>query len=37
MSKRATSSDEQTITVQIPMTFRRRGGRKLVVTPDGAA
>jgi hypothetical protein len=36
MSKRATASDEQTIAVQIPMTFRRRGGRKLVVTPDGA-
>ena len=23
------------ITVRIPLTFRRRGGRKLVVTPDG--
>jgi len=26
----------ETITVHIPMTFRKRGGRKLVVTPDGA-
>jgi hypothetical protein len=35
--KRATvSSDGETITVHIPMTFRKRGGRKLVVTPDGA-
>ena len=24
-------------TVHIPLTFRKRGGRKLVVTPDGAA
>ena len=24
------------VTVHIPMTFRKRGGRKLVVTPDGA-
>jgi hypothetical protein len=30
------SADGETITVHIPMTFRRRGGRKLVVTPDGA-
>ena len=36
--KRATlSADGETITVHIPMTFRKRGGRKLVVTPDGAA
>ncbi|MDX9859286.1 MAG: hypothetical protein RBS99_00070 [Rhodospirillales bacterium] len=25
-----------TITVRVPMTFRRRGGRKLVIAPDGA-
>src|SRR5687768_15746695 len=24
------------ITIYIPMVFRKRGGRKLVVTPDGA-
>jgi hypothetical protein len=29
--------NDGTITVHIPMTFRKRGGRKLVVTPDGAA
>jgi hypothetical protein len=29
----ATSAD--TITVRVPMTFRRRGGRKLIVLPDG--
>ena len=28
-------ADGETITVHIPMTFRKRGGRKLVVTPDG--
>jgi hypothetical protein len=31
------SADGETITVHIPLTFRKRGGRKLVVTPDGAA
>jgi hypothetical protein len=31
-----TASDGETITVHIPLTFRKRGGRKLVVTPDGA-
>ena len=36
--KRATvSADGETITVHIPMVFKKRGGRKLVVTPDGAA
>ena len=35
--KRATvSADGETITVHIPLTFRKRGGRNLVVTPDGA-
>jgi L-ascorbate metabolism protein UlaG (beta-lactamase superfamily) len=29
--------DGETITIHIPTTFRKRGGRKLVVTPDGAA
>lgn len=27
----------ETLTVFVPMTFRRRGGRKLIVAPDGAA
>jgi hypothetical protein len=30
------STDGETITVHIPMKFTKRGGRKLVVTPDGA-
>jgi hypothetical protein len=25
------------VTVHVPMTFRRRGGRKLIVAPDGSA
>jgi hypothetical protein len=37
MNTRATASeDAQMITVHVPMTFRKRGGRKMVVTPDGA-
>jgi hypothetical protein len=28
--------DGETITVHIPLTFRKRGGQKLVATPDGA-
>ena len=28
--------DVETITVHVPLTFRKRGGRKRVVTPDGA-
>lgn len=35
--KRATAfAYGEAITFQIPMTFTKRGGRKLVVTPDGA-
>ncbi len=26
----------RTLTVQVPITIRRRGGRKVVITPDGA-
>jgi hypothetical protein len=32
----AVSADGETITVLIPLTIRKRVGRKLVVTPDGA-
>jgi hypothetical protein len=32
-----TRRDGGTVTVRVPMTFCRRGGRKAVVTPDGAA
>ena len=36
MSRRATvSADWQTITVHVPFRMKKRGGRKLVVTPDG--
>ena len=27
----------QTVTVEVPFTIRKRGGRKLVITPDGAS
>jgi hypothetical protein len=36
MTRATVSADGETITVHIPMTLRKRGGRKLVVTPDGA-
>ena len=26
---------EQTVTVTVPFAIRKRGGRKLVITPDG--
>ena len=28
---------EQTVTVTVPFAIRKRGGRKLVITPDGTA
>ena len=28
---------EQSVTVTVPFTIRKRGGRKLVITPDGTA
>lgn len=31
------SKDGKTLIVQVPMTFRKRGGRKLIVVPDGAS
>ena len=36
MTRATVPADGDTITVHIPLTFRKRGGRKLVVTPDGA-
>ena len=36
MTRATVSADGETITVRIPLTFRKRGGRKLVVMPDGA-
>ena len=29
------SPDGRTLTVRVPMTFKMRGGRKLVISPDG--
>ena len=31
------SPDGQAVTVRVPLTLRRRGGRKVVVAPDGTA
>ena len=36
MTRATVSADGETITVHLPLTFRKRGGRKLVVMPDGA-
>ena len=30
-------SNAASITVRVPLAIRRRGGRKLVVTPDGGS
>jgi hypothetical protein len=37
VTRATVSADEEAITVHIPLTFRKRGGRKLVVSPDGAS
>jgi hypothetical protein len=36
VTRATVSADGETITVHIPLTFRKHGGRKRVVTPDGA-
>ena len=36
MAKGALLQDAGAITVTVPMTFRKRGGRKLVIAPNGA-
>ena len=36
MTRATVLADGEMITVRIPMTFRKRGGRKLMVMPDGA-
>jgi hypothetical protein len=36
MTRATVSADGETIIVHIPLTFRKRGGGKLVMTPDGA-
>ena len=35
MTKPALSTDGRILSVHVPMTFRRRGGRKLIVAPAG--
>ena len=35
MDKARLSADGKTIIVKIPMKFRRHGGRKLIIAPDG--
>jgi hypothetical protein len=35
MAKARIKSDERTITVRIPISIRTRGGKKLVLAPDG--
>ena len=37
MERCATAEDGRTLTVRVPMTFRKRGGRKQVVSPEGAS
>ena len=37
MNTRVPVSEDGSMTIRIPMTFRKRGGRKVIVTPDGAA
>jgi hypothetical protein len=36
MAKPKLSNDGRTVTVRVPISIRRRGGRKLVMAPDGA-
>ncbi|MFZ1414152.1 MAG: hypothetical protein WAS73_06180 [Defluviicoccus sp.] len=36
MTESRLSADGRTLTVSVPMTFTKRGGRKLVISPDGA-
>jgi hypothetical protein len=35
MAKPKLSDDGRTVTVRVPISIRRRGGRKLVIAPDG--
>ena len=35
MTQANLSPDGRTLTIQVPMTFKTRGGRKLVISPDG--
>jgi hypothetical protein len=37
MAKTRTSDDGRTVTVHVPISIRKRGGRKVVFAPNGAA
>jgi hypothetical protein len=30
------TANGRTVTIRVPISIRRRGGRKLILTPDGA-
>jgi hypothetical protein len=36
MTNRDLAGDDRSITVRVPISIRRRGGRKLVIAPDGS-
>ena len=36
MGGTSVANDNRTMTVRVPMTIKRRGGRKLMLAPDGA-
>ncbi|AMN44051.1 hypothetical protein [Rhodoplanes sp. Z2-YC6860] len=36
MAKLKAKGDDKTITVRVPIAIRKRGGRKLVIAPDGS-
>jgi len=37
MAEARLSQDCRSMTVRVPMAFTKRGGRKLIITPDGAS
>ena len=37
MAERTVDADPQTVTVRVPISIRRHGGRKLVLAPDGTS
>ena len=36
MSRKAAQSDSS-VTIRVPMAFRKRGGRKVVIAPEGVS
>ena len=36
MGRTSTAGDGRTLTVRVPISIKRRGGRKIVLAPDGA-